>query len=72
MIVSNLKLTFTMWGFLISAWNFDSVMSTIKTSSYIFALFMLTIWPLFILVFLQKNQHRLEDAEVKQKHNTIY
>ena len=72
LIISNLKLTYTLWAFLIAAYSFSTTMETVQTIGYIVGILALTIWPLFIFVFLQKNQDKLEDPDFHQKHNTIY
>lgn len=55
MIVSNLKLTYTLWGFLIAAYSFETWMSTVQTIGYFFGLALLIVWPMFIMIYLQKN-----------------
>lgn len=72
MIISNLKLTYTLWGFLIAAFSFASTIATVTTIGYMIAISLLCAWPVFILYFLQKNQDRLEEPIMVQKHSTIY
>ena len=55
LIISNLKLTYTLWAFLIAAWSFSTTMDIVQTVGYIVGIAALTIWPLFIFIFLQKN-----------------
>ena len=61
LIISNLKLTYTLWGFLIVAYGFATTMQTVQTIGYVVGILALTLWPLFIMILLQKNQHKLED-----------
>jgi len=72
MIISNLKLTFTLWGFLLAAYSFETTQESLKTIGYLAGIGLLLVWPLFIFVFLQKNQDRLDEPKFVEKHATIY
>ena len=63
MIVSNLKLNYTTWAFLISQFSFATVSSGIKTSVQILIIVGVCLWPLFIMIFMIKNQQKLEDKK---------
>ena len=63
MIVSNLKLNYTTWAFLISQFSFSTISSGIKTSVQILIIVGVCLWPLFIMIFMVKNQHKLEDKK---------
>ena len=55
MIVSNLKLNFTTWAFLISQWSFETFSKGAQTSIKVLVIFGICIWPLFIIIFMIKN-----------------
>ena len=63
MIVSNLKLNYTTWAFLISQFSFATVTGGIKTTAQIVIIVCVCLWPLFIMIFMIKNQHRLEEKK---------
>ena len=59
MIVSNLKLNYTAWAFLIAQFSFNTIASGTRTSVWILILVLIILWPLFIFILMFKNQHRL-------------
>ena len=55
MIISNLKLTFTTWAFLMSQWSFETISGGAQTTVKILVIVWLGIWPLFIMGFMLKK-----------------
>ena len=53
MIISNLKLTVTMWGFLLASWSFDTFSKGASSIGYTIGILLLLVWPLFIMIFLE-------------------
>ena len=72
MIVSNLKLNFTIWAFLISSYSFDTFTQGAQTTVYILMLLGICIYPLFIIIFMIKNQRLLYKKAFQQKWDTLY
>ena len=72
MIISNLKLTFTLWGFSIATWSFSTFRLGITSIGYCLGLLALIIWPMFIMVFLELKQEKLEEEKFKNRHETLY
>ena len=72
LIVSNLKLNFTTWAFLISKWSFESFKEGAQTFIMSSVIFFLLLWPLLIVAFMLKNQHRLHKPDFAQKWETLY
>ena len=72
MIVSNLKLNYTAWAFLISHWSYKSATEGIKSTLFLLSIFGICIWPLFIIIFMLKNQSKLEDKTFTQRWGTLY
>jgi len=64
MIISNLKLTYTLWGFLLAAFSFATTQASLQTIGYLVGISLLLVWPFFIFVFLQKNQDRLDEPKM--------
>ena len=52
MIVSNLKLTFTIWAFLIGMWGFQSFNNSLSTLAYTIAFLAIWFWPVYIIYIL--------------------
>ena len=63
MIISNLKLTFTTWAFLMSQWSFETISGGAQTSVKILVIVWLGVWPLFIIGFMLKKQDRLHEPK---------
>ena len=61
MIVSNLKLTYTLWGFLVFYYNFKNLQSGAITVAFMVALYFLFLYPGFVMVGLLRNQYKIED-----------
>ena len=57
MIVSNIKLNYTIWAFLIGSGSFTTIASSLATASYIVSIIGLCVWPIYIAWFMIKNQH---------------
>ena len=55
MIVSNLKLNFTTWAFLISQWSFETYSKGLHSTIQTLVICGIFVWPLFIIFFLLKN-----------------
>ena len=72
MIVSNLKITYTVTAFLVSSWSFATVMSGIYTTGFMIAMLGICGFPVFIIVFMSKNKDHLEDLQFKKKWETLY
>ena len=72
MIVSNLKLTYTNFAFLLSSYSFATTMEGAKTTAYMIALAGICVWPFFIVIFMIKNQHKLEDPQFARKWDALY
>ena len=72
MIVSNLKLNFTIWAFLVSQGGFDTTVQTAKTVAYMLVIVGICIYPVFIMRFMIKNQSKLLEKDVANKWDTIY
>ena len=72
MIVSNLKLTFTLWAFLISTWNFESIKNGFQSSIYVSMILLLCIWPLFVVMFMLRNYDKLHETKFSQRWDTLY
>ena len=52
MIVSNLKLTYTVWGFFFVFYGFDTSIQTTKTIGCISVIAFLLLYPLWVMIFL--------------------
>ena len=52
MIVSNLKLNFTIWAFLVSQGSFETIIKGATTVIYLLILFGICIYPVFIMKWL--------------------
>jgi len=72
LVVSNLKLTVTIFGFLAAKWSFESFVAGATSVALAFGVFGLICWPLFIMVNLERNFFKLEDDDFKKRHETIY
>ena len=55
MIVSNLKLNYTIWAFLIGSGSFATLSSSLKTSAYICVIIGICIYPIYLMQFMAKN-----------------
>ena len=55
MIVSNLKLNYTTWAFLISTGSFASITEGVQTSVKILVIIGLIVFPVFVMVFMVRN-----------------
>ena len=69
LIVSNLKLTITAWAFFIS---YYSERSPYKAAGFLIGIKVLLFYPILFMVFLIKNQDKLEDPKVRQKYSSAY
>ena len=72
MIVSNLKLTYTVFGFFFVFYGFDTSMSTIKTIGCISIIALLLIYPLWTMIFLQRRHGRLEEEFYKIHFSSLF
>ena len=73
MIVSNLKLNYTVWAFLLLAAQSDSTFTNkLKLGSLLLTVFGLLILPLFVLLFMIKNQKRTNKPEFAQEWDALY
>ena len=63
MLTSNLKLNFTVWAFLLSSWSFSSFSSAFQTVVFCLMLVGIYIWPIWVLIFLLKNQEKTFELE---------
>ena len=72
MIVSNIKLTFTIWAFLIGTGSFVASMKGAITVTYIVCIMILWLWPLVIFYALMSNYTRLEQPKTMQKFGKLY
>ena len=72
MIVSNLKVNYTVTAFLVSSWSFATFMSGIVTSGFIIALIGICFFPVAIIIFMSKNYDRLEDNVFRKKWDALY
>ena len=72
MIVSNLKLNFTTWAFLISQWSFETFTKGTQSIVKLSVLIGICLWPLWIMYFLFKNQNRLLEPKFAQRWDTLY
>ena len=68
LIVSNLKLTYTLLGFCVAFWSFNSAQQGTASIGYLLGICGLIIWPLFIMVFLYRRIDELEKLDFKKKH----
>ena len=59
LIVSNLKLNYTIWAFLVATGNFTSFKDGVLTTLLMCMLLILLLFPLFIMVFMVKYQRVL-------------
>ena len=50
MIVSNLKLNYTAWAFLIAQFSFNTIANGTRTSVWILIMVLIILWPLFIFI----------------------
>lgn len=55
MIVSNLKITYTIMAFLVSSFSFATTLAGFKTAAYGIGLLVLLTWPVLIAVFMFRN-----------------
>lgn len=72
MILSNLKVTYTVTAFLLSAFSFATFMAGVKTTMFMIAFLGVCVWPIFIAWFVYKNKERLDDETVSKKWGTLY
>ena len=72
LIISNLKLTVTLFGFLIAMWSFETFTQGAGTITLIIGIIAILVWPVFIIFFLEKHYSELEEHSFKKKHETIY
>lgn len=72
LVVSNLKLTVTIFGFLVAKWSFESFVTGATSVALLFGVFGLIVWPLFIMFTLERNFFKLEEDAFKKRHETIY
>ena len=72
MIVSNLKLNFSSWAFLVATGSFDTITEGLKTSTMIMILIGLFVFPIFIIAFMIIKKKVLSKPEVAQKWDTLY
>ena len=72
MIVSNLKLTYTIWAFLIGMWGFVTLQSSLSSLAYVIVLFAICLWPIFVIYILLVNHDKLQDSTTKRKFGILY
>ena len=72
LIISNLKLTVTLFGFLITTWSFTTFTLGTATIALITGIIAILVWPVFIIFFLERHYSELEEPSFKKKHETIY
>lgn len=72
MIVSNMKLNYTAWAFLLSSFSFATIATGLKSCVFILILVGLIYWPLYVAYFLIKNQSKLDEPEMRAKFDTLY
>jgi len=72
MIVSNLKLNYTIWGFLIFYYSFESHKSMAITCVLMAALYFLVCYPVLIMIGLLRNQHRVEEKKFNHAFNQLW
>ena len=72
MIASNLELNFTAWAFILSQWGFNSLQQGAMSVFQLLLIFILFLWPAFIVLLMMKYQNRLEDPFFVQRWETIY
>ncbi len=59
MIVSNHKLTYTIWAFFIASYGFETTSQTAKFVAYAIGILFLLVYPFCTMFFLVRNQDRL-------------
>ena len=72
LIVSNLKLTVTLFGFLLAKFSFETFATGAASAGLLLGIFGLLCWPLYICFFLEQHFDDLEENQFKKKHETIY
>ena len=72
MIVSNLKITYTIMAFLLSGFSFATTFAGIKTAAFTAGLLCILAWPVVIAIFMFRNQSRLDEPAIKGKWETLY
>ena len=72
LIISNLKLIVTLFGFLIATWSFETYTLGIATGALMIGMIAILAWPVFIIFFLERHYSELEEPSFKKKHETIY
>ena len=72
MIESNLKTTHNTIFFLYLTGSFATNLDTIKTIFMLLLILFIICWPVFIGIFLSKNQQKLGDKEYRDKYGSMY
>ena len=72
LIVSNLKLNYTIWAFLLAKGGFETVSQGVLTIVQLLLLTVLIIFPPFIMIFLTKHKDDLDRPSFKKKWDTLY
>ena len=72
MIVSNMELTVTVWGYFIYSYGQDSLEYKLYATCYAVGIVGMLIYPLFLMVFLMRNQSTLGTPRKMRKFSSIY
>ena len=72
MIVSNMELTVTVWGFFVYSFGQDSFEYKVYASCYAAGIVGMLIYPFFLMVFLMRNQPTLGTPRMMRKFSSIY
>ena len=69
MTVSNLKLNYTVWGFMIVYWN---ALNLVNAGVCGVILCFIVLYPGLVIVGLLKNHHRIEEEKFKTAFNSLF
>ena len=73
LLISNLKIIASLLLVsLVTEWSLNTVMDKVEYFAYSLGIFGFMMWPVFIMIFLNRNFENLEEPEVKKKHESIY
>ena len=71
-MISNLELTITVWGFFIHLHDSEQTEKRFYAVFYMAGILSLLVYPVVILIFLQKNYEYLDRPAMVAKYSSAY